>query len=172
MNDLDQELDLLAPIGPPGKSDSVTGDEHSAEADCEKFVAFFLGDNLYGVQSAAVAEVSHPLSVTPLPAAPELLIGIASLRGEVIAVINLRKLIGEESQNASPKPKLVILKEPGGDGDTQIAFPVDKMHEIVISPRGQISGVSGECVTGQTRVDSGLLRILDTSRFSIMLAAV
>jgi len=115
-----------------GFSDSTTplyDDELFACAPGEKFVVFFLSGKLYGIPAREVAEVSQPLPVAALPNAPEWLLGIGNLRGEIIAIANLPKIIGENSPVLTAKTKLIVLKAK--NYDTAIAFPIDKLSEII-----------------------------------------
>ena len=115
-----------------GFSDSINtiyNDEIFAGTPGEKFVVFFLSDKLYGISAREVAEVSQPLEIATLPNAPEWLLGIGNLRGEIIAIANLPKIIGENSQVSTSKTKLIVLKTK--NYETAIAFPVDKLNEII-----------------------------------------
>ena len=126
------------PIGdgkraPVGFSDSINqlyADEQCARTTGEKFVVFFLCEKLYGIPAREVAEVSQPPAIAALPNAPEWLSGIGNLRGEIIAIVNLPKIIGENSEVSTAKTKLIVLKAE--NYDTAIAFPVDKLSEIVV----------------------------------------
>ena len=124
------------PIGaekraPIGFSDSTNrfDDERRAETGGEKFVVFFLCDKLYGVPTGEVAEVSPPLVIAALPNAPEWLSGLGNLRGNIIAVVNLPKIVGENPKVSTAKTKFVVLKSK--NHEMPIAFPVDKLSEIV-----------------------------------------
>ncbi len=68
-----------------------------ASSTGEKFIVFVLDDELFAISSKQVAEVTHPLAVTPLPNAPEWLLGIANLRGEIISVADLQKILAKNS---------------------------------------------------------------------------
>src|SRR5215203_7090627 len=78
--------------------------------DGEKFVVFFLDDELFAVSAAAVAEIVRPLEFTPLPNSPAWLHGIANLRGQIISVLNLAKICHKNSAPVSSKSKLIVLK--------------------------------------------------------------
>src|SRR3712207_5866406 len=90
----------------------------------EKFIVFFLGDELFGVTAAQVAEVVHPPALTRLPRVPEWLLGIANLRGEVISVVDLSGLLKKRASSYSPKSKLIVLRGP--NSNASIAFSVDR----------------------------------------------
>ena len=132
----------------------------------EKFVTFQLGENVYAVYAPAVAEVMHPLQVTLLPNAPACLLGIAPLRGDIVAVIDLRSLIGEPSSRTSgPKAKQLVLKRKSDDS-VPIAFVVDRLGEIVnlqITSLGRTDGMN-DLIVGEASQDERRFRIIDHTK--------
>ena len=120
-----------ASIGFSDSTNPLFSGESTAQAAGEKFVVFFLNGNLYGVSADKVAEVSQPLAIVALPNAPGWLLGIGNLRGEIVAIVNLPKIIGENSPVSTKKTKLIVLKTK--NTDAPIAFPIDKLNEIVQS---------------------------------------
>lgn len=143
--------------------------EHSAEPKCERFVAFLLGEKLYGVRSDRIAEVAQPQPITPLPNAEPGLMGITALRGEIIAVLDLAYLLGEVSAPISGKPKLVVLHS--SDSEAQISFQVDRMHEVVTLAANQIEPAgSTSPIDGLAAVNGRVLYILDPASLAQRLA--
>jgi len=130
-------LDLKSQPGPdlplPGDSlsidTSVYYDKPDAVKNGEKFVVFSLNEKLFAVRSERIAEVAHPLSIAPLPGTRDWFLGLANLRGGVIAVLNLKKMWNETHSAISDKAKLIVLRS--GDSETVLAFQVDKLNEIV-----------------------------------------
>lgn len=138
------------------------GDERPAMEKSEKFVAFFLGNSIYCVSSKAVAEVVHPLPVSPLPTAPWSIKGIAAIRGEVVAVTNIRKILGLEDSLPNGKAKLIILRSNAKN--TQFAIPVDSMHELIsVVPEAVTSDPSSmpDGITRLVKHESDVFKIID-----------
>lgn len=131
---------------------STAPDEQAASASGEnrdepdqglaKFVSFYLGEKLYALYARAVAEVSHPLPITELPGSCDALCGISPLRGEIVALLDIRKLIGEPTRALQPKSKVLILRS-GSRDDTSIGFEVDKVGEIVSLPINELKPATG-----------------------------
>lgn len=120
----------LAAIGGIAAIDKPpSSDKPAAAPKGERFVAFFLNDKLYAIPSFRVAEVIHPLSITPLPGSREWLLGVANLRGEILAVLNLKTLWNADSPALSEKAKLIVLHSE--HSETPFAFKVDRLSEIV-----------------------------------------
>ena len=64
----------------------------------------------------------------PLPNVPEWLLGMANLRGDLISVIDLRKLWKQNTETPN-RTRFIIIHSP--KHETSIAFVVDKLNEIV-----------------------------------------
>jgi len=94
----------------------------------EKYLVFHLDDKIYGIDSKQVDEVSLSLPVTPLPNVPEWLLGIANLRGDLVSVVDLRKLWKITTETPF-KTRFIIFRSP--KNETSIAFVVDRLSEIV-----------------------------------------
>ena len=154
MSVLEQETNMLSSVELSNTASFPNSDEWTASEKCEKFVAFFLENSIYCISSASVLEVVHPLPVAPLPNAPSSILGIAAFRGEVVAVINIKRVLGLESSNATGKAKLVILRSKAKD--TQFAIPVDSMHELIsISPDSVMARFASAISSGSTSEASG-----------------
>lgn len=138
-------------------------------ANSEKFVTFYLREQFFGVPSKAVAEVTRPLPVASLPNSPEWLAGIANLRGEVIPVLNLPKLLDKESSETSNRAKFVVLQS----GDAAFAFVVDKLSEIVTLPTKSIEPLQEKVspnIFGKAEFKSNTLYLIDADRILSSLA--
>jgi purine-binding chemotaxis protein CheW len=133
MNHPEQEIPVRTVIAPGGDVTAIDSaflsDKSAAAPKGERFVAFFLNDKLYAIPSFRIAEVIHPLSITPLPGAREWLLGVANLRGEILAVLNLKTLWNADSPALSEKAKLIVLQSE--HSETRFAFKVDRLSEIV-----------------------------------------
>lgn len=131
-----------AAIGFSETSDPLFSDKIFVKTEGEKFVVFFLNDKLYAVATREVAEVTQTLPVAPLPNAPEWVFGIANLRGEIVTVLNLPKILHEEIGGISNKAKFVILQSK--NFDSLIAFTVERLGEIITLPSEKIEFVEEE----------------------------
>ena len=95
----------------------------------QRLLSFRVGSLLFGVDESKVATVADWRQPTPLPHAPPAVIGIVSLQGRMLTVLDLRKLIGAVSTDNTP-PQLVIALR----GDEQLALAVDTVEGRIESP--------------------------------------
>lgn len=155
----------------PGIDNSFSSDKPAAAPKGERFVAFFLNDKLYAIPSSRIAEVIHPLSITPLPGAHEWLIGVANLRGEIIAVLNLKRLWDAESSAVSEKAKLIVLRSESSE--TPFAFKVDRLSEIVTILDSEVQRVNEKGpsqIYGKVVRGSSTFHLVDTGDLLASLA--
>ncbi len=110
-------------------TDSFLPDEIKSPSTGAKYLVFFLDEELYAVSTEQVAEVASLLPITPLPKAPEWLLGIANLRNEIVSVVSLPMLLKKQKSTVSPKSKLVVLHSP--DSAPSVAFTVARLGEII-----------------------------------------
>lgn len=142
---------------------SFFSDEQSARAAGDKYIVFYLGGRFFGVSSKKVAEVVQMLSVTPLPNVPEWLLGIADLRGAIISVVSLRKLLGAPDAEFSSKTKFIVLKSQ--NNSSSVALAVDKLCEIIVLANEEIQLFKDEktpYLVGKTEYKLNPLSLINT----------
>ncbi len=139
--------------------------EPAPTAKTEKFVSFYIGKNLYAVHAPVIAEVVHPPAITVLPDMPLWLMGISNLRGEIAAVVNLKKLLNEDGVPAVTKTRLVILTAK--DSEMVLSFPVDALHEMLALSRNDIEladETDPRHLIGRTSNNDGQICLIDIDR--------
>jgi len=76
--------------------------ELESEENVVQWLTFFLGQEEYALELSAVLELIKPRHLTDLPQVPDYLLGIVSLRGVIVPVIDLgRRLHLEPCSDAS-----------------------------------------------------------------------
>jgi purine-binding chemotaxis protein CheW len=154
-------FDELSPLNLPDLTDSFSQTEQTAATDGEKFVVFFLEGELFALPAAQITEIVRPLDFTPLPNSPAWLHGIANLRGEIISVLNLSKICGRRGAADSPKSRFIVLKARGA---TAVAFPVDRLSEIITFNKRDIQPAPDARFYGRAVYKTGMIDLLDTER--------
>jgi purine-binding chemotaxis protein CheW len=75
-----------------------------------EFLEFRLGQEHYGIESAYVREVLPLKSLTPIPSTPSFLLGIMPVRGEMVAVIDLKPALELPSKGLAEYDKILLLR--------------------------------------------------------------
>ncbi len=128
--------------------------------ESEKFVVFQIENEFFGVPAVAVKEVAQPIPVSPLPTSPAWLHGLANLRGEIVAMVNLK--YRGSSAHISQKSKIVVFRPP--EFDTPVGFIADKISEIVSVAKPEITPDEDPNLVGTTTVNSNKVRLFNVER--------
>lgn len=81
--------------------------------NAQEHVVVRLGGCRYGLAMPGVAEVGRPPSLTRVPGLPEWVVGVANWRGRVLAVLDVRGLLGGAVQPVSRTGRMVVLSRGG-----------------------------------------------------------
>ncbi|ODT70972.1 MAG: chemotaxis protein CheW [Nitrosomonadales bacterium SCN 54-20] len=55
------------------------------------YLVFFLDDQRYSLHLPTVESVARMVYITPLPGAPEIVLGVVNLRGKVVPIVDIRE---------------------------------------------------------------------------------
>ena len=139
------------------------------EASSQYFV-FDLEDQRYALSLAVVLKVIRAVELTALPEAPENLMGLLNLRGEIVPVLNIRKRFHLASRDMDVDDRIVICKAEA----RTIAFVADVVVGVVeLDPEGVDEAVRilpemAQYVEGVGKFDDHTILIYDLDHlFSI-----
>ena len=101
--------------------------ENVAEDEVLQWVTFKLENEIYGINVMQVQEVLRYTEIAPVPGAPNYVIGIINLRGNVVTVIDTRVRFGLMPSEVSENSRIVII-----EAEKQvIGILVDGVAEVV-----------------------------------------
>jgi len=108
--------------------------EKNSEDKVIQWVTFKLDDETYGIPVMQVMEVLRVTEVTPVPGAPDYVIGIINLRGNVVTVIDARKRFGLSTGSIEDASRIVIVEA----GENIVGMLVDCVTEVVYLKESEI----------------------------------
>ena len=130
------------------------------------FGSFWLGETEFALDAAAIQEVVNaPDSIAAMPLAPGYMLGLFNMRGTIIPVIDLRRLL-EMPERAAEECKVAIIE----DGEICIGLMVDRTGEVLsasgashVDFRPRSGEVKDVIVQGLLKLDEGrrIVQILD-----------
>jgi purine-binding chemotaxis protein CheW len=131
----------------------------------EEFLTFLLGAEEYAIAIERVREVVRSPPITEVPRAPAHILGVVTVRGEVVAVIDPRRRLGlPPARPAEGEGKVVIVDA----GEGPCGLHVDRVASVVrlrpgsIEPCPQgIAGQHAEYLAGIGREGDRLFTVLD-----------
>jgi purine-binding chemotaxis protein CheW len=131
-----------------------------ADARLEVLV-FKLGDERYALETVYILEVFPLTQLTPLPNVPAFLVGITPYRGEILALVDLRRLFGMEKVGVTDLSRIVVI----GEKSAHCGILVDKAQEVILlQPREIIDQApfsNGEQEKYLRGVTQGALIVID-----------
>ncbi|NCD12531.1 MAG: purine-binding chemotaxis protein CheW [Epsilonproteobacteria bacterium] len=92
-----------------------------------RFLTFYLEDEVYGVHISDVKEIIAMMKTTPVPKTPKFIQGVMNLRGNIIPVVDMRLKFDMPSIPPQMYTAIVIIKLD----EKQIGFIVDKVEEVI-----------------------------------------
>lgn len=101
-----------------------------------KVVVFLLADQPYAVPVGQVREIIRWPGVRPVPQTHPAFLGVSSVRGEVLPVLDLAAFLGIRSAVALEQKKLILLEVP--DEELKLGLAVDHVHRIYTVENDQI----------------------------------
>lgn len=108
----------------------------SDEAEQVQWLGFYLGTEEYALDLEVVSELIKPRALTELPQVPDYVLGIISLRGEVIPVVDLKGRLGLKPDELCD---LELQRIVVCDGDDQrVGLLVDRISQVVSIPVDEI----------------------------------
>lgn len=108
--------------------------EHEAEAAAIEVVTLLLAYETYAIETAYVREVYPLKDLTPLPCTPSFVAGIVNVRGQVMSVIDLKKLFELPEKGLTDLNKVVIIS----DGDMEFGILADAILDVRNIPLHEI----------------------------------
>ena len=126
--------------------------EPAAEGFLE-VVEFVLSGERYAVETAQVREVHQLRNLTALPCTPAFVAGIVNLRGQILAVVNLKKFFGLPERGITEFDKVIVVRA----GEMELGLLADDILGVRAVPVGAIgpapaalSGLRKEYLKGVT----------------------
>jgi purine-binding chemotaxis protein CheW len=92
-----------------------------------EYLAFGLAGETYAVQIANVAEILRPPPITRVPRAPHTVLGVISVRGKLVTVVDLRRRLHLPPGAVDRKTRILLTDVGGGE---QIGLVVDEVQQV------------------------------------------
>jgi purine-binding chemotaxis protein CheW len=118
-----------------------------------QYVTFMAGDEVFAVEMAPVQEIIRLPDVVRVPLSPPTLEGLANLRGKVLPIVSLRRVLGLDERESDDTTRAVVI-----DIGQPMGFVVDRVASVVDVDASKIEGVDTIGSTVNTELLSGLIK--------------
>jgi Chemotaxis signal transduction protein len=129
-------------------------------------VVFALDEPRYALLLSAVEKVVRAVEITPLPRAPEIVVGVINAQGRILPVLDIRKRFRLPAREMKPDDRFIIART----SRRQVALAVDSVvgvHEL--AEREMVSAKQTlpftQYLKGVAKLEDNLVLIHDLDQF-------
>jgi purine-binding chemotaxis protein CheW len=133
----------------------------------EQLVTMIVDNQLFGIPILQVQDIVEASKITPVPLAPSAIAGVLNLRGRIVTVIDLRKLLGN-TEEVPWDSQMGVTVEYKGDLYTLL---VDAIGDVRTLPKRDFDSAPStmedkvrQICAGIFRLRGNLLVVLDVAR--------
>ena len=142
----------------------MEGPEAADAAGDRELMVFWVADELYAVDIDEIQEIMKVPEITAVPRVDSSVLGIISLRGTVVPLLDLRRVLGLDVHDLTRQARILVIKA-GGDPIGLVvdrASNVVRIHEESIEPMPvTMQPEKMELIEGVGRAGAQLVIILD-----------
>src|SRR5712691_5994820 len=131
-----------------------------------RLVAFILGEQRYALPLTTVQRVVRMVEVTPLPKAPEVVLGVIDFQGNIIPVMSMRKRFGLPEPETSLSDQLIVADTATRSVAlvvNSVTGVLERTAEAVTDAEKIVPGA--QYVEGMTRLEDNILFIHNLDHF-------
>lgn len=109
----------------PGRTPSL---RKGIGAPALEFLAFSLAGELYAVPLTRIREILSPPPITEVPRSPSSVIGVCSVRGLLVTVVDLRRRISVEERPLTRRARILLTQTESGE---TLGLLVDEVRQVI-----------------------------------------
>lgn len=132
-----------------------------------QFVVFKLGNEKYCIDILNVAGITECERITKVPDAPSYVLGVMSLRGDIIPIVDLKKKFKLKHVSDTEADRIILINL----NDKTLGFLVDEANQVVkiqsedIDPTPDIlKGKDKDYISGIGKIDGEMYIILELEK--------
>ena len=132
-----------------------------------EMATFYVGKALCGMDILNVQEINKLMDMTTVPQAPDYVMGILNLRGQIVTIIDLGKKLNLGGTEMNEMSRNIIVNSK----DEYIGLLVSRISDVVEAdldkvepPPANIGGVQGKFFKGVFKTKDRLIGILDVEK--------
>jgi purine-binding chemotaxis protein CheW len=151
--------------------ENQSSDGPSSAAQSEQLLTFIVDNEEYGVDILRVQEIRSWSTPMPIPNTPQYIKGVINIRGDVVAIADLRERLGLPKLEYGPTTVVVVLRVSASGRERVMGVIVDAMSDVTNVPVSAIKPPpqfrqSGEAslAKGIVTLESKMITILDVDR--------
>lgn len=140
-------------------------------ADQGQYITLGVGEEVFAIPVAHVQEILDMRPIARLPHAPASLLGLTDVRGQSVAVVDLRSMLGLPPVQVSQGTRILVLELTLAGRALRLGLVVDRVFEVAAldedrsEPAPEIGRPwRSDCIRGIGRRSGGFVIVLDIAR--------
>ncbi len=136
-----------------------------------KYLTFALGKEEYGLEILKVREIFGYMEITAIPRTPSYVRGVINLRGQVMAVVDLRAKFNMETVERTEQTCIIVVEIHRGGRKICTGMIVDHVSEVLDVPGDKIedppsfgSSVDSDFILGMGKIGDSVKILLDIDK--------
>lgn len=148
--------------------------EDTGQGEAVSLLSFKLAQETYAAPLTSIRQIIKLTPITMVPRAPTHVLGVISLRGMIIPVFDLRRMLKLPAAAPGRKTRIIIVTE----GKFSAGLVVDEVEGVVrlaesgIEPPPTLAGLEAEYVKGIGRVESRMIILLDLAKVLVPVSSI
>ena len=132
-----------------------------------KLLTFYLNKQLFGIDITTVKEINRNIDYTIVPGAPEHIIGLFNMRGQIVTLFDLSGMLGYQRTCENRQLSCVILKNTQGEPDYTgflIDYPgsvVDVAEDLCEPPPANTKNIDNNYITEVVKTPGQLITVIN-----------
>jgi purine-binding chemotaxis protein CheW len=131
-----------------------------------QLIVFALGERSYALRTSVVEMAVRMVEITPLPKAPEIVLGVIDFHGVITPVLNMRRRFRLPEREPRLDDQLIIARSAG----RLVALVADRVSDVVALPEEAMVAPESilpalEYVAGVAKLEDGMIFIHDLDAF-------
>lgn len=143
----------------------------NAASRAGKYLTFALGKEEYGLEILKVREIIGYMEITAVPRTPTYVKGVINLRGQVIAVMDLRAKFGMEATDRTEETCIIVVEIRQAGRKLSTGIIVDHVSEVLDIAAESIedapsfgTSVDTDFILGMGKIGESVKILLDIDR--------
>ena len=139
--------------------------------ESETYLTFLLGEEYFAVNVKKVLEVLEQQQITRVPKSPDHILGILNFRGEILPVIDTRRMFGIAGHEANSKNSVIVYEIQGETETSTIAATADAVKDVIDISEKEIKPVpelgisyNARFITGAIKRNDNFILLIDIEK--------
>lgn len=144
--------------------DTAVAIEPSLEETINEYITFTVKGEIFAINMAPVREIIRVPEMVHVPKSPPSLLGLANLRGQVLPVLDLRRIFGIESREIDEASRVIVT-----NFSQTLGFLVDKVSSVINVEESEIEDSSQIQSIVKSEYLKGVIKDKDNKRMIMLL---